>query len=365
VARRRRSALSRTATSAVSFGFQATRWVILSGTNPAGEGKSQTLGNVMNAYRLKGLFPAYSAQVFSSLILTATSKEEFSRLATADGWTVKSIQTATAEDYESLTEYHDLLKQLRAAVRSKQKERAEADRRRQQQAEESERRRKEEYVRQQEVARATNEHAKRRVVGDLVGVRLEYPAGADPTLRVIRQKLGLFNNPACMNREALFHSISIDLATFQGMHLTEFPSTFQVLDSMMDSLNIWFQLKELIQRIENEMRARTNAVEDDVRAISSRTYTYGGSGWGLVFSASAADHAVRQDEAAIRSLDAQLTQELHEARDLIITAIERTNLHEWRLANVHEILSALIEGRAVARLDVPAGLLQIALRIEP
>jgi hypothetical protein len=94
-------------------------------------------------------------------------------------------------------------------------------------------------------------------------VKLERGAGEIPTLRVIRQKLGLFNDPLCMNRDALFHSITIDAASFQGEFLERFPSTCKLFDAMIQSFNVWFQVRALVQQAESEMRARAAAVQDD------------------------------------------------------------------------------------------------------
>jgi hypothetical protein len=285
-------------------------------------------------------------------------------MATSDGWQVKSVKTAAQDDFAELTEYGELLKQLHAAVRLRRQQEADAARARAEaEAALEEARRADEAEKARQRA-ATRSYAARCAAGDLAVVSLEFAAGDDNNFRVIRQKLGLFIDPGCMNRQGLYQSMSVDIATFQGSHLSRFPHTCRLLDSLIASLNVWFQLADVIVKIRNEARFMAASVEDEIRAISSRTYTYGGSGWGLVLSASAADHAMRQDQKAVQSLDAQLHRKLREAESLVETATERMALHEWRLRKAYDIMSAVIARTNHVTFDVPDDLLGVALRMD-
>jgi hypothetical protein len=322
----------------------------------------------MNAYVVKAFFPTYSNATFYSWIISNESKEELATKAAADGWRIKSVKPAQVGDVEAYPEYHGLLKELRAAVHERDQERLQRERQEREAAAtrqaEAERLQRAGRARREEQQRAARALATRRAAGDLLAVKLERGAGEISLLRVIRQKLGLFNVPSCMNREALFHSVTVDAANFQGAYLDRFPSTCKILDAMIQSFNVWFQLRLLVQQAESEMRATAAAVQDDIRAIGSRTYTYGGSGWGLMLSASAADSAVRQDEAAIRSLEGRLSKEMQNARDFAAEAANRMAIHEWRLIKVHEILSALVEQKPSVSLHLPENLVSIALAVD-
>jgi integrase len=297
----------------------------------------------MNAYRLRGRYLRYSKELFSAVILSDHGRESVKKHIESCGWAVKSLSMATRDDIADLPAYDDLVAQLETAVKERAVAEAAAAQKAAEQRAEQVRLQREAVDRAIEMAEQRTQRAAHKVWGDVESLQVEDLALDDETLHVIRAKLEMLLGQKSMARDALHNAIFVDAATFLGRNSRRFPIASKLITTLTQTLTRWMELRNESVQIQADMRAHSSAADANVRAIASRTYTYGGSGIGFLLSASAADDAVHKDEMAIQSIRVQISRLIERTRSICTNKLNQMAIMEFRLHAVHRSLFPVAE----------------------
>jgi hypothetical protein len=254
---------------------------------------------------------------------------------------------ATRDECDNLPDYKEAVRLLTQERRSREEERR--------QAEElsAKRKREEREQREREHAnklREQEEHAARarEAVGHwtggaafLIPERVSDSKLRAPVACVIEKAKLLL---AAEGAEGLLDSLCTSVVDVR-VNLTGFPVLVTVVDEL------YRRLTEIVagRRRENAITLRFQSIADDangvINTIASRTYTYGGTDVGLLFSAWEADRQVRRDEEEIDAIRRNVAGHRHSAQ-VELDRIEQENFARALLARHYLLLLAYAIGGA-------------------
>ena len=103
-----------------------------------------------------------------------------------------------------------------------------------------------------------------------------------------------------------------------------------MIEIVLGEMNGFLELDKAVAQIRQEVASQGSSAENRINSIASRTHIFGGSGWGLILSACAADDAVRRDRKAIASIQKSQTDTIRHARAMIEEAGLRQSISEYR-----------------------------------
>lgn len=163
---------------------------------------------------------------------------------------------------------------LSARLEREQKERAAAEaivaeQRRAEAARIAEERRREESRARQ----ARQKEAVQSLMGDILGCPPESAAREVELFSVIRHKVELFLSAG---NQAVYNAICIDCAEFHARYGPKCPRASQLLKMLTAAMGRCYQLEGEAAEISSKFGALAASAEADIRAISSRSYVYGG-----------------------------------------------------------------------------------------
>lgn len=307
----------------------------------------------MYAYRIKAVFPSHSSSVVLSIFVSDRTKNEVALLITQQGWIVKNISLATESELAQLPLFQDVHQNVRKIIAEREAQKtAEQERveRRTANAKVDEQHARERAAKIAADARIAEERARAAarvekgrqlfsVFGDIISSPPEPSTTTLEGMAVLRQKVGLFLSSGNVNLHALYTNICIDCATFQGINGQRYPGACNLLELLTSSITRWFELQNESLRIMARLRDRWTQIDTDIRAISSRSYIWGGSGLWAVLSACDAESQVSRDESQIQELQHEYQREEAQAQTMNDQVSNNMAIQWQRIIAIHDSMS--------------------------
>lgn len=307
------------------------------------------MGCEMNAFGIKGSVPKFSTEVYVAVLFTNDSAKAVKVFLLAEGWHLRRIWTATADDCEELPRYEELMSQLKAAS-----DHREADRQNRLAAEHADR---DAEVR---AAAARSRGASRHVIRDILEVEVEKAANGDGSLEVIARKLQMIIENPGLNWDSIQTALSLDTAGYLAKFSRTAPNACHLCKTMLATLSAISTSAKYLDEIASYIYRREQETNAALRAISSRSYVYGGSGVGLLLSSLEAERSVKRDSAEAGRIDEAYRRDVRESNRRSLNASDNIEVNIYRLTVLVETFLANAEQRRVKYDLLPEKLLYLA-----
>jgi hypothetical protein len=303
----------------------------------------------MYAYRVKAMHSECGGQCWQMIVYHSGSKKDVERQIVRDGWKVKRITGATADEIFDLPTYPAALAQVNAAIQRIRQ--AEADNARTARIlEENEIQR-----RRQAAAFAAQQAEENRLmavfkaIGDLP-TEVEKGLSGNRKLATLCGKSIQFFDNASLNRADLLTAVTIDAADFQSDD--SFPNANRLVSIVLSVLNEFVKVGSAIARSQELLANERTNVQGQINSIASRTHIFGGSGVYLFLSAVAAESAANKDKSAIEDLKWLLAARERQLQQFAEQAFMEQRLLEYRARTAISMLLAAC-GKSIQSVDLP------------